>query len=121
MKKLMNIIKRIWLNKSAIYRKTCFYVGIAFSLWGFVSLFSPLDGILDSSATFGCKLMIGLLVLIIVAGISFIISTFEVLNANENIVLTSKTGHKVVVQYGDMFSPDIVEKGYNGRRNIVNR
>ena len=119
MKKLMCLIKRVWLNKSAIYRKTFAYVGIAFTFWGFVSLFNPLDGILDSSATFGCKLMIGLLVLIIVAGISFIISSFEVLNANENIVLTSKTGHKVVVQYGDMYSPDIVEKGYNGRRNIV--
>ena len=119
MKKLMCLIKRVWLNKSAIYRKTFAYVGIAFTFWGFVSLFNPLDGILDSSATFGCKLMIGLLVLIIVAGISLIISTFEVLNANENIVLTSKTGHKVVVQYGDMYSPDIVEKGYKGRRNIV--
>ena len=61
--------------------------------------------------------MVGLLVLIIVAGISFIISTFEVLNANENIVLTSKTGHKVVVQYGDMYSPDIVRM----RENIAAR
>lgn len=119
MKKLKNIVKRIWLNKSAIYRKACAYVGIAFTLWGFVSLFSPLDGILNPSATLWCKLMIGLLVLTIVAGISFVIASIEVLCTNANTVFSSKTGHKTVVQYGDMYSPDVVEKGYDERRNIV--
>lgn len=115
----MNLINRIWLNKSAICNRTCTYVGITFTLWGFVSLFSPLDGIFDESTTLWCKLFVGLLVLIIVAGISFIIASVVVLYSNENIVLTSKTGHKVVVQYGDMYSPDVIEKGYNERRNIV--
>lgn len=119
MKKLKSMIKRIWLNKSSIYRKACAYVGIAFTLWGFVSLFSPLDGILDSSATLWCKLTIGLLVLIIVAGISFVIASIVVLYTDANIVFSSKTGHKVVVQYGDMYSPNIIEKDYSERRNIV--
>lgn len=119
MKKLINIIKRIWLNRSAIYKRTCASVGIAFTLWGFVSLFSPLDGIFDESTTLWCKLLVGLLVLIIVASISFIIASIVVLRSNENIVLTSKSGHEVIVQYGDMYSPDVVEKGYDERRNIV--
>ena len=41
------------------------------------------------------------------------------LSQTKNVVLTSNSGHKVYVQYGDMYSPSIVSANYEERRNIV--
>ena len=110
---------RLWINKSAIFKLACTYTGVVFTFWGFVSLFEPLNGVFQDDASFVCKLLIGILVLLAVFIISAIAVCWKVLHSNEVCLGESSTRNSVYVKYGDMYSPDIVEKGYNGKRAIV--
>ncbi len=119
-KKSINIFfSRLWINKSAIFKLACTYTGVVFTFWGFVSLFEPLNGVFQDDASFVCKLLIGILVLLAVFIISAIAVCWKVLHSNEVCLGESSTRNSVYVKYGDMYSPDIVEKGYNGKRAIV--
>ena len=119
-KKVINsFLNRLWINKSAIFKLACTYTGSFFTLWGFVSLFNPLDSILPNNITFFCKLLIGFLVLLAVFIISTIAASWIVLHSNEVCIGESSTKKSVYVKYGDIYSPDIVAKGYNGKRAIV--
>ena len=109
----------MWINKSAIFKLACTYTGVVFTFWGFVSLFEPLNGVFQDDASFVCKLLIGILVLLAVFIISAIAACWKVLRSNEVCLGESSTRNSVYVKYGDMYSPDIVEKGYNGKRAIV--
>lgn len=118
----MNIKKslgRLWINKSAIWKLACKITGSIFTLWGLVSLFEPLNGVFQNDASFVCKLMIGILVLLAVFIISAIAASWIVLCSNQVCIGESSTKNSVYVKYGDMYSPDIVEKDYNGKRAIV--
>lgn len=118
----MNIKKsldRFWINKSAIWKLACKITGSIFTIWGLVSLFEPLNGVFQDDASFVCKLLIGILVLLAVFIISAIAACWIVLRSNEVCLGESSTRNSVYVKYGDMYSPDIVEKGYNGKRAIV--
>ena len=119
MDKVKYIFKRIWLNKSIITKQTCTYVSIVFTLWGFVSLFSPLEGLFPPTMSLWCKLLLGVLVFLVVTVFAILTASYVVLCSNENTIFTSNTNHKVIVQYGDMYSADVIMKGYQGRRNIV--
>lgn len=110
---------RLWINKSAIFKLACTYTGVVFTFWGFVSIFEPLNGVFQDDASFVCKLLIGILVLLAVFIISAIAVCWKVLHSNEVCLGESSTRNSVYVKYGDMYSPDIVEKGYNGKRAIV--
>ncbi|MBR3022514.1 MAG: hypothetical protein IKH59_09155 [Bacteroidaceae bacterium] len=119
-KKAINcFFSRLWINKSAIFKLACTYTGVVFTLWGFVSLFNPLDSILPNDITSFCKLLVGFLVLLAVFILSAIVAGFRVLCSNQVRIGESSTKNSVYVKYGDMYSPDIVEKGYNGKRAIV--
>ena len=114
-----SIFSRLWINKSAIFKLACTYTGVVFTLWGFVSLFEPLNGVFQDDASFVCKLLIGILVLLAVFIISAIAACWKVLYSNEVCLGESSTRNSVYVKYGDMYSPDIVEKGYNDKRTVV--
>lgn len=114
-----SLFKRLWLNKSVIKQEACKYVGFVYTLWAFASLFNPLDCVFDTTTTFGCKMLFGLFVLLSVTFLASIVAIIVVLCSNKNTVFITKTNHKIVVQYGDMYSPDVIEKGYQGRRNVI--
>ena len=118
-KSINSFFSRLWINKSAIFKLACTYTGVVFTFWGFVSLFEPLNGVFQDDASFVCKLLIGILVLLAVFIISAIAACWIVLHSNEVCLGESSTKNSVYVKYGDMYSPDIVEKGYNGKRAIV--
>lgn len=109
----------MWINKSAIVKLSCTYTGIIFTLWGFVSLFNPLEDLLAEDVTFICKILIGFIILLAVFILSTIISCFIVIGSNQKCIGESSTGNKVYVKYGDMYSPNIIKKGYTGKRAIV--
>lgn len=114
-----SLFKRLWLNKSVINKEACKYVGFTYTLWAFASLFNPLDCVFDATTTFGCKMLFGLITLLVVTLLAVVVAAIVVLCSNRNTVFTTKTNRKVIVQYGDMYSPDVIEKGYQGRRNVV--
>ena len=118
----MNVKKsigRLEINKSAIWKLASNITGSIFTLWGLVSLFEPLNGIFQDGTSFLCKLTIGILVLFAVFVISLIVAILRVLHSNEVCIGESSTKKSVYVKYGDIYSCDIVEKGYNGKRAIV--
>lgn len=118
----MNIKKllgRLWINRFVIWKLACKITGSIFTLWGFVSLFEPLNDVFQDDASFACKLFIGALVLFAVFVISSITAALIVLLSNEVCLGESTTKNSIYVKYGDMHSPDIVEKGYKGKRAIV--
>ena len=116
---LKSLCRRLWINKSAIWELSCKVTGSIFTIWGLVSLFEPLNGVFQDDASFLCKLIIGILVLFAVFVISFIVACRIVLRSNEMCLGESSTKKGVYVKYGDLYSPDIVEKGYKGKRAIV--
>lgn len=118
-KSINSFFSRLWINKSAIFKLACTYTGVVFTFWGFVSLFEPLNGVFQDDASFVCKLLIGIMVLLAVFIISAIAASWIVLCSNQVCIGESSTKNSVYVKYGDMYSPDIVEKGYNGKRAIV--
>lgn len=112
-------LSRLWINKYTIWKLTCKITGSLFTLWGLVSLFEPLDGFFQDDASFICKLLVGILVLFAVLAISLISASLIVFHSNEVCLGESSTRNGVFVKYGDMYSPDIVDKGYSGKRAIV--
>lgn len=118
-KSINSFFSRLWINKSAIFKLACTYIGVVFTFWSFVSLFNPLDGILPNDISFFDKLLIGFLVLLTVFILSVFVAGCYVLSSNQVCLGESSTKNSVYVKYGDMYSPDIVEKGYNGKRAIV--
>ena len=118
-KSINSFFSRLWINKSAIFKLACTYIGVVFTFWSFVSLFNPLDGILPNDISFFDKLLIGFLVLLTVFILSVFVAGCYVLSSHQVCLGESSTKNSVYVKYGDMYSPDIVEKGYNGKRAIV--
>ena len=114
----MSFIIRLWINKIAIFKLACNITVVLFTIWGLASLFNPLDGVFKDETNL-YKFWGGVVVVLIVLIISIIIACFRVLCSNEVCVGVSSTNKSVYVKYGDMYSPDIVEKGYNGKRAIV--
>ena len=116
---IKSFFRRLWINKTAIWKLACKITGSIFTLWGLVSLFEPLNGVFQDDASFVCKLLIGILVLFTVFVISAIAASWIVLCSNQVCIGESSTKNSVYVKYGDLYSPDIVEKGYNGKQAIV--
>lgn len=116
---IKSVYKRLLINRSAIWKLACTITGSIFTLWGFISLFNPLENIFQNDTTLLCKLLIGLLVLLVVFIVSYIIAAFIVLYSNQICIGESLSKKKVYVKYGDMYSPQIVECDENYKRAIV--
>ena len=120
----MNIMKklatRFWLNKSYILSQACKYTGIVFTVWGLISIFNPLDNWFSNEVTFACKLLIGILTVVIVYLLSAIATSIKCFNSNKECVFTSNSKHSVYIHFGDILSPDIIlAEDSNQRYNLV--
>lgn len=118
-KMVLSFWNRLQINICAITKLACTYTGVVVSIWGFVSLFVSFSNVLSENITFNCKILIGCLVLVGVYVLSAIIATFYILGSTKVCVITSNTKHHVYVQYGDMYTPNVIKKGYIGKRNLV--
>lgn len=110
---------RFWLDRHFILRRTCQCVGIIYSIFGFLSVWLPFSDYLPKDWTFLCKLLLAISVLLVVFIICCIIVTLYTFSETRKIVLESNSGHKVYVEYGNMYSPSIVNENNDERRNIV--
>lgn len=110
---------QLYNNKNTILKLSCTFTGIVFTLWSFVSLFNPLEGFLSNNITILGKILIGFLVLLSVFILGTIVTSIYVICSNQRCIGESLKGNKVYVKYGDMYSPDIIKKGYNDKRIIV--
>lgn len=112
-------VSRFWLNRSYILSQACKYTGSVFTLWGLISIFNPLDGCLSDDITLGCKLLIGILVVVIVYLLSAIIALIRCFHSNKELIFSSNSKHSVYVHFGDILSPDVLGEDSNQRLNLV--
>ena len=119
LKILKNIFSRFWLDRTFIIKRTCQLVGCAYTFCGFLSVWFSFNDCLPKDWTFWCKLFLSIGVLLGISIICCIVATWRTLSQTKEVVLTSNSGHKVYVQYGDMYSSSIVGANYRERRNIV--
>lgn len=116
---MKKVATRFWLNRSYILSQACKYTGTLFTVWGLISIFNPLDDCLSNEVTFGCKLLIGILVVVIVYLLSAIVSSIMCSHSNKECVLTSNSKHSVYIHFGDILSPDVLGEDSNQRYNLV--
>lgn len=119
MLKIKNIFSRFWLDRAFITRSSCQLVGCIYTICGFLSVWLSFSDCLPMDWTFWYKLFLSIGVLLGIFIICCIVVTWFTLSQTKKVVLTSNSGHKVYVQYGDMYSPSIVRANYEERRNIV--
>lgn len=119
MKAIMGFANRLLINRSAIFKLACKYVGIAFTAWGLISLFVSLSDYIPKDSSFLYKVLIGSLLLAVAFIGATIVAAITILCSNNVCIGESSTKNCVYVQYGDMYSPDVVEKGYNDKRAVV--
>ena len=117
--KILVQFHRIWLNKSIILKRTCTFVGGIYTFIGFLSIMFSFEGILPKTWEWRLKLLCSVLILFMIFMVCLILSIVCILRIKEVKVLISNSNHKVVIKYGDMYNPNIISKGYVGRRNIV--
>lgn len=119
MLKIKNFLSRFGLDRVFIIKSTCQLVGCAYTICGFLSVWFSFSDCLPKDWTFWYKFLLSIGVLLGISIICCIVVTWFTLSQTKKIVLTSNSGHKVYVQYGDMYSPSIVSTNYEERRNIV--
>ena len=116
---IKNFLLRFWLNRCVILKRTCQWVGAIYSICGFLSVWLTFSDCLPKDWSFWCKLLLSIGVLLGIFILCCVFVTLKVLSVTKKIVMESNSGHKIYVQYGDMYSPAIVAKEYDERRNIV--
>ena len=114
----MSIQNRIRINRQVILRRAWTWTGIAMTVLCFMALFVPMTGLIPEEWHIVCKVLIGCVAFFILFVLLAFASAVRVLFTNKVCVLT-KAGHHVYVQYGDVFSPKVVGKGYSDKRKIV--
>lgn len=117
-KKKLSLRKRLRINSTAITKMACKWTGGALTIWGFLCLFVSMSDVIPDSCSFFYKILIGCLALICVFVFFAILSAVNVLLTNKKVVITSNS-QNVYVQYGDILSPNVIDKGYQEKRNVV--
>lgn len=116
---MKGICKRIWLNRSYCFTSALELTGGVFTLWSTIALFVTFDNLFEET-TWVLKLIFALLIILLVFVISFFVSAFTVLKQNIIELMDVGNQHHVYVQYGDVFSPDIIGKNASSqKRNIL--
>lgn len=115
----MKLIKRIWLERVSILKKSWSYIGIIYTLIGLVSVWFSLTDLVPKDYEWWIKTIIAILIFTGIGLVCMLIATCITLSVHKVSVVTSSSNHKVYVQYGDMYESDVISKNYSDRRNIV--
>ena len=108
----------IRLNRKYIVRLTNRWTSRVFALLGFIAIFAPLSGLLKIRKSVSCRIFASIAILIIVWLISFLVCCIYVRLKRRIAILELNGGNHVYVQYGDIFSSDVVLNPQK-RRNVV--
>lgn len=116
---MKNIFNRFKLNFRTICKQTGILTALFYSFLGLISTWCSLGDLIPSELTSCQKVLASVIILISIMIACFIGSLIYVMNSTKVKVVTSRNGHSVWLHYGDMYSSDIVKKGYQDRINIV--
>lgn len=122
---MKKLFRRIKVNQSYIFRFACKWTAAVYAVLGFVETFASLDVCVflkqflsvNSPSTLICVL--GSIAILLLVFISFFLCALvRVIKKQRYELMEVCDGHRVYVQYGDVFSPDEV-KNPEEQRNII--
>lgn len=119
MKKLKSIWSRVRINSKTILCLSGQWVVYVYTIVGFLAFWVSFCDVLPTCWEFWKRLCFSVGVLLFLFILCFIVATIVTLSKKRILVVESPSRHKVYVEYGDVFSADVIEKGYARRRNVV--
>lgn len=111
-------MKRIWKNKGYIAKLSSAIIGGIYAFFGFIGTLVPLDEILANTLSIWVRIAISFSVLLSVWFICFIIVGLVLSHKKRFKVIATNSGHKLYLQYGDLFNENEVINP-SERRNII--
>lgn len=111
-------MKRIWMNKGYIAKLSSAIIGGIYAFFGFIGTLVPLDEILPNTLSIWVRIAISLSVLLSVWFICFVTIGLVLSHKKRFKVITANSGHKLYLQYGDLFDENEVINP-SERRNII--
>lgn len=116
----MELLKRIYVNRSFCLNFAVKWTGILFTIWGLIDLFAPSNELLSSSWQWWFRLLVAILIVIGIFLLMYIIGVVIAFKTNRIELLNVGNNHHIYVQYGDALSPGIVGKDAQlSKRNIL--
>ena len=111
-------MKRLWINRKSIAELTTKIVGSIYAILGFIGLFVSLDELLPTTLDIWEKILISAIILIVVWLVFFLITGVILVNKKRFEIISANNGHKLYIQYGDIFDEKEVINPLE-KRNIV--
>lgn len=111
-------MKRIWINRVYIAKITSTIIGGFYAFLGFIGTLVSLDELLPSSLSIWVRVVISISILAGAWFICFLVVGLILSNKKRFDVITVNNGHKLYLQYGDLFDKNEVNN-FSERRNIV--
>lgn len=111
-------MKRLWMNREYISKIATTIIGGLYAFLGFIGTLVPLDEILSNTLDIWIRIGISVGVLLILWIVCFVIVGLILIRKKRFNVIDANSGHKLYLQYGDLFDENevLVPKE---RRNIV--
>lgn len=111
-------MKRLWVNKKCISEITTKIICGLYALYGFIGTFVSLDELLPNTLNIWIRLLISIMILLLMWIVCFIIVGIILINKKRFEIISANNGHKLYLQYGDIFNENEVINSLE-RRNIV--
>lgn len=111
-------MKRIWINKEYIFKISITIIGSVYAFLGFIGTFVSLDETIPTSLPLWLKIGISACVLLGAWLLCFMLVGIILTNKKRFSVINANSGHKLYLQYGDLFDRNEVTTP-DERRNIV--
>lgn len=109
------MLKAMKYNRRYIFSTSNKIATLVFSLWGFITLVTPTDGILDTIKNCFLRMVVAVLILMIIYVVIILaVSIYSKVKRNIK-VFNLHSNHALYVEYGDLFTCGASD----GRRNIA--
>ena len=112
-------MKQIWINRKYNFKIAITVIGGLYAFFGFIGTLVPLDEILSDTLNIWIRIGISLGVFLILLIVCFLIVGIILIKKKRYVVIDANSGHKLYLQYGDLFDKNEVLVPEE-RRNIVN-
>lgn len=112
------MLNKLKTNCTYIFRKAISYVTGIYAFIGFIAVFVPFDEFIPSSITLPSKIIYSVSILAGIFILSSLFVSIYVLRKNRVEIVSANNGHRLYLQYGDVFSAKVIEEP-NIRRNVV--
>lgn len=111
-------LKRIWMNRKYIIKKTTECVCSLYAFLGFISLFVSFGECFPDDMEMHIKIVISILILIGIWILLLLCVSAYCINIKRVVIIHANNGYNLYVQYGELFDKNEVDSP-NERRNIV--